>query len=54
MKARHSRFADDFKLCLLQRQRDFFGSHTYERIDQPCGKFFHFDWSDSKRPQFAA
>ena len=26
---------------LLQAQRDFFGAHTYERIDQPRGKFFH-------------
>ncbi len=30
---------------LLQAQRDFFGAHTYERIDQPRGKFFHTDWS---------
>lgn len=31
---------------LLQAQRDYFGAHTYERIDQPRGKFFHTDWSD--------
>jgi len=37
---------------LLQAQRDFFGSHTYERIDQPRGKFFHIDWPDPKRPQY--
>lgn len=30
---------------LLQAQRDFFGAHTYERIDQPRGKFFHTDWA---------
>jgi 6-phosphogluconate dehydrogenase len=30
---------------LLQAQRDYFGAHTYERIDQPRGKFFHTDWS---------
>ena len=36
---------------LLQAQRDFFGAHTYERIDQPRGKFFHLDWPDPKRPQ---
>jgi 6-phosphogluconate dehydrogenase len=30
---------------LLQAQRDFFGAHTYERIDAPRGKFFHTDWS---------
>jgi 6-phosphogluconate dehydrogenase len=36
---------------LLQGQRDFFGAHTYERVDQPRGKFFHIDWPDPKRPQ---
>jgi 6-phosphogluconate dehydrogenase len=30
---------------LLQAQRDFFGAHTYERVDQPRGKFFHTDWT---------
>lgn len=30
---------------LLQAQRDYFGAHTYERIDQPRGQFFHTDWS---------
>lgn len=29
---------------LLQAQRDFFGAHTYERTDQPRGKFFHTQW----------
>jgi 6-phosphogluconate dehydrogenase len=29
---------------LLQAQRDYFGAHTYERIDKPRGEFFHFDW----------
>jgi 6-phosphogluconate dehydrogenase len=29
---------------LLQAQRDYFGSHTYERIDRPRGTFFHLDW----------
>jgi 6-phosphogluconate dehydrogenase len=29
---------------LLQAQRDYFGSHTYERIDKPRGKFFHTKW----------
>jgi 6-phosphogluconate dehydrogenase len=29
---------------LLQAQRDFFGAHTFERIDKPSGEFFHFDW----------
>ena len=35
-----------------RRQRDYFGAHTYERVDQPRGKFFHLDWPDPKRPQF--
>ena len=30
---------------LIQAQRDFFGAHTYERVDQPRGKFFHTDWN---------
>ena len=30
---------------LLQAQRDYFGAHTYERIDQPKGKFFHTNWT---------
>ncbi|MBI4905097.1 MAG: NADP-dependent phosphogluconate dehydrogenase [Acidobacteria bacterium] len=36
---------------LLQGQRDFFGAHTYERVDQPRGKFFHIDWPEPSRPQ---
>ncbi len=30
---------------LLQAQRDFFGAHTYERVDRPEGEFFHTNWS---------
>lgn len=30
---------------LLQAQRDFFGAHTYERLDAPRGKFFHTNWT---------
>jgi len=30
---------------LIQAQRDFFGAHTYERIHQPRGKFFHTNWT---------
>jgi len=30
---------------LLQAQRDYFGAHTYERLDRPRGEFFHTDWS---------
>ena len=29
---------------LLQAQRDFFGAHTYERVDKPVGEFFHTEW----------
>ncbi len=36
---------------LLQAQRDFFGAHSYERMDQPRGKFYHLDWPDPDRPQ---
>jgi len=36
---------------LLQGQRDYFGAHTYERTDQPRGKFFHIDWPEAGRPQ---
>ncbi|MBS0663031.1 MAG: NADP-dependent phosphogluconate dehydrogenase [Verrucomicrobia bacterium] len=38
---------------LLQSQRDYFGAHTYERVDQPRGKFFHLDWPEPTRPQNA-
>lgn len=30
---------------LLQAQRDFFGAHTYERIDSPRGEYFHTNWT---------
>lgn len=39
---------------LLQAQRDYFGAHTYERVDQPRGKFFHIDWPTEDRPQLEA
>jgi 6-phosphogluconate dehydrogenase len=39
---------------LLQAQRDFFGAHTYERVDKPRGKFFHIDWPEAHRPQLEA
>lgn len=32
---------------LLQAQRDYFGAHTYERIDAPRGEYFHTDWIKS-------
>ena len=30
---------------ILQAQRDYFGAHTYERIDKPRGEFFHTNWT---------
>jgi len=30
---------------LLQAQRDYFGAHTYQRIDRPAGESFHTDWT---------
>jgi 6-phosphogluconate dehydrogenase len=39
---------------LLQAQRDFFGAHTFERVDEPRGTFFHIDWSAGDRQQVRA
>jgi 6-phosphogluconate dehydrogenase len=39
---------------LLQAQRDFFGAHTYERVDRPRGRFFHLAWSEPGRPERSA
>jgi 6-phosphogluconate dehydrogenase len=39
---------------LLQAQRDYFGAHTYERVDQKRGKFYHIDWPEPTRPQIEA
>ena len=43
-------FFDSFRSAvlpanLLQAQRDFFGAHTYERVDKPRGEFFHTNWT---------
>jgi len=32
---------------LLQAQRDYFGAHTFERLDKPRGEFFHYIWTES-------
>lgn len=32
---------------LIQAQRDYFGAHTYERVDRPRGEHFHTDWIES-------
>ena len=29
---------------MIQAQRDYFGAHTFERIDKPKGEFFHHEW----------
>lgn len=36
---------------IIQAQRDYFGAHTYERVDRPRGEFFHLDWPEPGRPQ---
>lgn len=36
---------------LLQGQRDFFGAHTFQRVDKPEGKKYHVEWSQAGRPQ---
>ncbi|GGO75303.1 NADP-dependent phosphogluconate dehydrogenase [Bowmanella pacifica] len=38
---------------LLQGQRDYFGAHTFERLDKPQGKKFHVEWSQPGQPQVA-
>ena len=37
--------SDRLPANLLQAQRDFFGAHTYERLDSPRGEFFHTNWT---------
>ncbi|HFQ95514.1 MAG TPA: NADP-dependent phosphogluconate dehydrogenase, partial [Anaerolineae bacterium] len=32
---------------LIQALRDYFGAHTYERVDKPRGEFFHTEWVQS-------
>ncbi len=34
---------------LIQAQRDYFGAHTYERIDQSRGRHYHLDWSGDRQ-----
>jgi 6-phosphogluconate dehydrogenase len=38
---------------LIQAQRDYFGAHTYERVDRPRGESFHTDWkrADGRGPE---
>ncbi len=37
--------AEKLPANLLQAQRDYFGAHTYERVDRPRGEFFHTNWT---------
>ena len=37
--------SDSLPQNLLQAQRDYFGAHTYERVDAPRGEFFHTNWT---------
>jgi len=37
--------AEGLSANLLQAQRDYFGAHTYERVDKPRGEFFHTNWT---------
>lgn len=46
--------ADRLPANLLQAQRDYFGAHTYERVDQKRGRFYHIDWPEPTRPQLEA
>ncbi len=46
-------FYDGYRMAcvpanLLQAQRDYFGAHTFERVDQPKGQFFHHEWMDEQ------
>ena len=36
---------------LLQAQRDYFGAHSFERVDSPRGQMFHVDWPSKDRAQ---
>ncbi len=37
---------------LIQAQRDYFGAHTYERVDWERGKFFHTNWTVREERRF--
>ena len=46
-------FYDGYRMAslpanLLQAQRDYFGAHTFERVDKPLGQFFHHEWADEE------
>ncbi len=35
---------------LIQAQRDYFGAHTYQRVDDPSGVFYHTEWMHTDKP----
>ena len=39
---------------LLQAQRDYFGAHTYQRIDKPADQSYHFDWVGEKKEELVS
>lgn len=39
---------------LLQAQRDYFGAHTYERVDRPSGEHFHTEWMQDSKDELAS
>ncbi len=41
----HGFTRDTLPANLIQAQRDYFGAHTYERVDKKRGEFFHTDWT---------
>lgn len=41
----YSLASDQLPANLLQAQRDYFGAHTFERVDKPRGTFFHENWT---------
>lgn len=42
----YGRITTDSSANLIQAQRDFFGAHTYQRKDDPSGKFYHSEWKN--------
>ncbi|MCK7513326.1 MAG: hypothetical protein MZV70_61025 [Desulfobacterales bacterium] len=42
--------SDRLPANLIQAQRDYFGAHTYERVDRPRGEFFHTRWLERTPP----
>jgi 6-phosphogluconate dehydrogenase len=41
------RITADSSASVIQAQRDYFGAHTYQRKDDPSGKFYHTQWTNS-------